>query len=202
MATTTPNYGWPVPTSTDYVKDGATAIEALGDAIDATVFALPSGAETVITSGNITAQSTINFTNVLSSTYKFYNFLFYIDNGSANAQDLYMRFRENTTDKSASYYQCGAGSNVSASVGAYFGRDNVNAITLGLISSTLGDAVNCKITRPSATTGYLTYSGWTAYTPAGYAGGATNSAMSNFTGFTLFTSSGTVTGSYILTGIK
>ncbi len=39
MATTTPNYGWPVPTSTDYVKDGATAIEALGDAIDATVFA-------------------------------------------------------------------------------------------------------------------------------------------------------------------
>jgi hypothetical protein len=40
MATTTPNYGWPVPTSTDYVKDGATAIEALGDAIDATVFGL------------------------------------------------------------------------------------------------------------------------------------------------------------------
>ena len=43
MATTTPNYGWPVPTSTDYVKDGATAIEALGDAIDATVFGLPRG---------------------------------------------------------------------------------------------------------------------------------------------------------------
>ena len=38
MATTTPNYGWPVPTSTDYVKDGATAIEALGDAADATVY--------------------------------------------------------------------------------------------------------------------------------------------------------------------
>jgi hypothetical protein len=43
MATTTPNYGWPVPTSTDYVKDGAAAIEALGDAIDATVFGLGSG---------------------------------------------------------------------------------------------------------------------------------------------------------------
>jgi hypothetical protein len=28
MATTTPNYGWPVPTDTDYVKDGAAAIEA------------------------------------------------------------------------------------------------------------------------------------------------------------------------------
>jgi hypothetical protein len=39
MATVTPNYSWPVPTSSDYVKDGASAIEALGDAIDATVFA-------------------------------------------------------------------------------------------------------------------------------------------------------------------
>ena len=37
MATTTPNNSWPVPTSTDYVKDGATAIESLGDAIDASV---------------------------------------------------------------------------------------------------------------------------------------------------------------------
>lgn len=37
MATTTPNNGWTVPTSTDYVKDGATAIETLGDAIDASV---------------------------------------------------------------------------------------------------------------------------------------------------------------------
>jgi hypothetical protein len=34
MATTTPQFGWPVPTSTDYVADGAVAIEALGDAID------------------------------------------------------------------------------------------------------------------------------------------------------------------------
>jgi hypothetical protein len=37
MATTTPIYGWPVPTSSDLVKNGATAIEALGDAVDATM---------------------------------------------------------------------------------------------------------------------------------------------------------------------
>jgi hypothetical protein len=34
MATTTPRFGWPVPTSTDLVTNGATAIEALGDSID------------------------------------------------------------------------------------------------------------------------------------------------------------------------
>ena len=37
MATVTPNNSWPVPTSTVYVKDGATAIESLGDAIDTSV---------------------------------------------------------------------------------------------------------------------------------------------------------------------
>jgi hypothetical protein len=35
MATVTPNFSWAVPTSTDLVKDGAVAIETLGDAIDA-----------------------------------------------------------------------------------------------------------------------------------------------------------------------
>jgi len=43
MATTTPNFGWPVPTSTDLVKDGATAIEALGDAIDASMLDFKGG---------------------------------------------------------------------------------------------------------------------------------------------------------------
>jgi hypothetical protein len=66
MATTTPNYGWPVPTSTDLVKDGATAIEALGDAVDATVFSLGvSGAWTSYTptfrTGVDTKTATISY---------------------------------------------------------------------------------------------------------------------------------------------
>jgi hypothetical protein len=43
MATTTPNFGWPVPTSTDLVKDGATAIAALGDGIDTSLVDLKGG---------------------------------------------------------------------------------------------------------------------------------------------------------------
>jgi hypothetical protein len=38
MATTTPNYGWSVPTSSDLVKNGATAIETLGDSVDASLW--------------------------------------------------------------------------------------------------------------------------------------------------------------------
>ena len=52
MATTTPNFGWPVPTSTDLVKDGATAIEALGDGIDASLLDLKGG-----TTGQVLAKA-------------------------------------------------------------------------------------------------------------------------------------------------
>jgi hypothetical protein len=43
MTTTTPNFGWSVPTSTDLVKDGATAIELLGDSIDTSLVDLKGG---------------------------------------------------------------------------------------------------------------------------------------------------------------
>ena len=52
MATTTPNFGWTVPTSTDLVKDAATAIETLGDAIDASLVDLKGG-----TSGQILSKA-------------------------------------------------------------------------------------------------------------------------------------------------
>lgn len=52
MATTTPNFGWSVPTSTDLVKDGATAIETLGDSIDASLVDLKGG-----TTGQVLAKA-------------------------------------------------------------------------------------------------------------------------------------------------
>ena len=77
MATTTPNYGWPVPTSTDLVKDGATAIEALGDAIDTTVFGLGgSGGLTLISTTTIgTTVSSVNVTGAFSATYDNYKII-------------------------------------------------------------------------------------------------------------------------------
>jgi hypothetical protein len=40
MPTTTPNYGWSVPVSTDFVKNGASDIESLGDDVDAAMYTL------------------------------------------------------------------------------------------------------------------------------------------------------------------
>lgn len=46
MATTTPNFGWTVPTSSDLVKNGATAIETLGDSVDASLAGMVVNAQT------------------------------------------------------------------------------------------------------------------------------------------------------------
>ena len=52
MPTTTPNFGWSVPVSTDLVKDGATAIELLGDSIDTSLVDLKGG-----TTGQVLAKA-------------------------------------------------------------------------------------------------------------------------------------------------
>lgn len=64
MATTTPNFGWPVPTSTDLVKDGATAIESLGDSIDASLLDLKGGTSGQVLSKN--SNTDMDFTWVTS----------------------------------------------------------------------------------------------------------------------------------------
>jgi hypothetical protein len=52
MATTTTNFGWDIPQSTDLVKDGATAIAALGQDIDTALLDLKGG-----TTGQVLAKA-------------------------------------------------------------------------------------------------------------------------------------------------
>jgi hypothetical protein len=53
MATTTTNFGWDIPQSTDLVKDGATAIAALGQDIDTAMVDLKGG-----TTGQVLSKAT------------------------------------------------------------------------------------------------------------------------------------------------
>jgi len=105
MATTTPNYGWPVPTSTDYVKDGATAIEALGDAIDATVFGLGTSGFTLLNTTVFTASSSFAIDNVFSATYENYKCVINVTNNSSSQQNLAFVFRTSApADISGAFY--------------------------------------------------------------------------------------------------
>ena len=60
MATTTPNFGWTVPTSSDLVKNGATAIETLGDSVDASLAGMVVNAQTGTTYTAVKADGLIS----------------------------------------------------------------------------------------------------------------------------------------------
>lgn len=79
MATTTTNYGWDIPQSTDLVKDGATAIATLGQDIDTSFVGLKGGTTGQVlskTSGTDLAftwieqdDSTLSFNAQTGTTY-------------------------------------------------------------------------------------------------------------------------------------
>lgn len=127
MATTTTNFGWDIPQSTDLVKDGATAIALLGQDIDTALVDLKGGTtgqvlkktsntdldlEWGTASSGLTLISTTSFTSVASaslpnstftSTYDNYRLIVKI---SATTSDsvLYMKMRASGTDSSTGYY--------------------------------------------------------------------------------------------------
>jgi hypothetical protein len=104
MATTTPNYGWDVPTSTDYVKDGATAIETLGDDIDASLFSITGGKDVGLVHLNTTtlsAVTTVNITNVFTSAYK--NYRIEMSTNISASETIYYQLLDGSTAATTNY---------------------------------------------------------------------------------------------------
>ena len=107
MATTTPNYGWAVPTSTDLVKDGATAIETLGDAIDASMNTALGTKKAGMVLLNTTSFSAVASQTLPASTftssYRNYKIILNITALTADAT-IYLKMRSGSTDASTNYY--------------------------------------------------------------------------------------------------
>ena len=94
MATTT-NYGWEIPDDTDLVKDGAASIRELGQDIDTTVFGLPTGSMTLIST---TTFSTATIT--LGSIPQTYNDLYLVVRNfvpSVDNEGYYLRVNSDAT---------------------------------------------------------------------------------------------------------
>lgn len=195
MATTTPNYGWPVPTSTDLVKDGATAIEALGDAIDATVFGLPSSGMSLISATTIgSAVASVTVSGAFSATYENYKIII---NGGVSSADCYLSFKLGASV--ASYSAFAIYGNFSANTVLGVATNNAavwNVVGDGIASQSLFmniDLLNpflAKYTRFGSATAYQAASG------SGVASGVHKVATS-YTDFTIAPSTGTLTGGTI-----
>ena len=204
MATTTPNYSWPVPTSTDLVKDGATAIEALGDAIDATVFALPGAGLVKINTTTLSAVASQSFNDVFSATYNNYLIQMSLD-GSTTNQDVNFRLRVASVDNSSANYSRSNLNQTSTSVAGQSLTGQTSWLSVCEVVSTQRQYADLTVFNPFATQ-------YTAGIQNGLAvpNGATyqlrktygTTVTTSYTGFTLIPASGTITGTVTVYGYK
>jgi hypothetical protein len=198
MATTTPNYGWDVPTSTDYVKDGATAIETLGDDIDATLWTALGGAYPglrLIKKQTIgTGVSSVTVTNAFSATYNNYKIM--ISGGTASAT---AEFNLSLGGSTSNYI--GAGVYVLYSGSTTPGGFNANTSSFqggGYLSSS-GLATNIELQDPflAKVTQYRQLASGTNTAGAMVTIAGILNNTNSHTDFTFTCTSGTVTGGTI-----
>lgn len=161
---------------------------------------LPNGGSTEVSiaNGNFTTQSAINLSSILSNTYKFYTLNFTCI-GSATGT-LTFRFRENTTDKSADYVTGSYSISSAGAAGNWLSSTAGTGINVGDSSTTIYNSLTCNIYRPNATTAVMNWQSFAANTSNAIYGSTRVSTMTNFNGLSLFPASGTITGSYLVTG--
>jgi hypothetical protein len=202
MATTTPNYGWTVPTSGDLVKDGATAIETLGDAIDAsmnTALGTKKAGMVLLNTTSFSGVASQSINDVFSATYDFYKII--VKAAHSTDGELRMRLRVSGADNSTSNYHYQNLEASSTTVGAarytsqtswqlsYEEDTNYHEIMIYnpfTSEKTVGDV---KVARGNTTPVFMNFT-------LGF--GATTS----FTGFSIFPSGGNVTGILSVFGVN
>ena len=193
MATTTPNYGWDVPTSSDYVKLGAVAIETLGDDIDATLWTALGGAYPgmrLIKKQTIgTGVSSVNVTGAFSSSYDNYKIMVSSGVGSGTNYLTLSLGAANSSYYSvltSATYTAGAALIANTNNGAAFGQ--AGWVGTGMIS------LNVNLINPFLSKQTL-ISGNFAGTSVGGSMGGIQDSTTSFTAFTI-----TPVGGVTLTG--
>ncbi len=208
MATTTPNYGWDVPTSTDYVKDGATAIETLGDDIDATLYTINNGSGKVglhlLNSTTFTSAASFSIDNVFTTTYDNYRILFEWDKASgAPARQWYNYIKSDGTAFTGTYstalFSTQVGATSSNNLGGNYTNYGVmsiagiyrNAMELEVRSPAKTGAIDCVALGRGMSSDYTSIS-------AIYV----SNASTKLRGITFYPDSGTMTGTARVYGYR
>jgi hypothetical protein len=200
MATTTTNYGWDIPQSTDLVKDGATAIALLGQDIDTSMNTALAGKKAGMVLLNTTSFSAVasqSINDVFSSTYTNYRIV-----GKATftaIASFRMRLRVSGADDTNAVYSAGYTYVDPAGGSGGNGGSNQTSFFLNADANTNETSFCMDIFYPNVVdeTRLSYQTNWSGYgTGALYfnAGGATFKNTTAFTGFTLLPSTSTITG--------
>ena len=187
MATTTPNYGWTVPTSTDLVKDGATAIETLGDAIDAsmnTALGTKKAGMVLLNTTSFSGVASQSINDVFSSTYDNYKILINTSDSNANGSIL-MRMRVSGADNTNNEYtRMRIYFDTGNSTAADNGSTGTSSFLTGNLNTTSGTQTTIELSSPFLTqrTKHVTFAN---QTQNGLLVSGTTTVTTSYTGFTL-----------------
>jgi predicted phage tail protein len=201
MATTTTNFGWAIPQSTDLVKDGATAIATLGQAIDTTANTTFRGGLTKISTTSFSAVTSVTV-NPFSATYDDYKVVVKITAATA-ATDLLCQLSSGATPLTTASYDA-AYMVKQLGVGAFSSVAN-SAATSWILSgvantSTSADYQTYDFSNPFAAK-YKSFNG-IATRQDGYfwLNGGRNQTTTSYDGLKFSVASGTITGSVTVYG--
>ena len=206
MATTTTNYGFDIPQSTDLVKDGATAIATLGQDIDTamnTALGTKKAGMVLLNTTSFSGVSAQNFSNVFdSSKYDAYKVSFSTFGSSGGAVTSF-RFRENVTDKATNYYGAGWYTTVGSGSGVNYPENNSAQIRLVANNTSALNGNFCEFdirVINGGTTGYIVGFAYDPWNDLSNSFGYRNNSMTAATGFSIYASTGTLTGKLNLYG--
>jgi hypothetical protein len=199
---TTSAYGWNIPDNTDLVKDGALAIRTLGNAIDTsmnTALGTKKAGMVLLNTTSFSAVASQSVTSIFSSTYDNYRIIYNLT-GSTSTNTL-MRLRTSSDDSSASYnkqYLYAASTTVLAARSngqtSWLLGDHGTDLTFNTT-----DLIGPNLAQPTGgfqLAGQLFASGSNNW----FSNVLGHTASTQFTGFTIYPASGTITGTVSVYG--
>jgi hypothetical protein len=197
MAGQTSNYDFDYPTSTDYVKDGATAIQELADDVDATLFTALGGAYPglrLVKKQTIgTGVSSVTVTDAFSATYE--NYKIVVSGGAASIGDRNFNLKLGASTSGYNYVlMYGAYANTSVNSQPLQNGSAFNYMGAGNGSD--GLSMNCDVINPFLAKWTTVRADLHGASISGMITGIHKSATS-YTDFTLTTNEGTWTGGTI-----
>jgi hypothetical protein len=209
MATTTTNYGFDIPQSTDLVKDGATAIATLGQDIDTamnTALGTKKAGMVLLNTTSFSAVSSQSINDVFSTTYDNYKVLININSSPTDA--LTLRLRVGGSDNSSNNYMW-AGYTIESNTVFLSAMGSSGAVSSYRIGNTYGNTSTAEllIANPfktqqtqfhSKNASYSTASNWAVDQVLS----GTTTVTTSYTGFTILIASSTITGSVSVYGVN
>jgi hypothetical protein len=199
----TPNYSWPIPVATDYVKDGWDAIADLGNAIDTTVYGLGSSGLTLVGTASPSAASSVTISNCFTTTYDRYLILWSLITASgATAVNAQMTLSGTANTESLYFTGTNYITNSGGPTRTYTG--STTAMNFGNAAD-LSSSASITLNNPALakpTNGNVSYTYWgSGANEIGQGGFAHNKSVA-YDGIKLTPASSTLTGEIRIYGYK